>query len=79
MGITGETGVLMVVLGTSGYYKVVWGTIRSGCIIVLSASVSSSVSVVDKNNNTSILYVLCSGPCTLPWYWLIVKFSTLLK
>lgn len=33
-------------------------------------------SVVDKNNK-SILGVSCSGPCALPWYWLIVKLSML--
>lgn len=47
---------------------VVLGAVGSGCVDVLSASVSSLVTVVDYNNNTSILRVLCSGPRTLLWF-----------
>lgn len=52
----------------------------SGQVVLLFSVLQSllqSVNVVDDNNHnmTIIFYVLCSGPCTLPWYWLIVKLS----
>lgn len=66
----------------SSLEQVVTVAVRSGCPIVHSASDSSSINVVDdddddddNNNMTRNFYVLCSGPCTLPWYWLIVKLS----
>lgn len=63
-----------------GCYWVDWVAVRSGCIDVLSASVSSSVTVVDNNNNnTSILCVSCSGPCTPPWYWFDCKIQYVIE
>lgn len=54
--------------------KVVWGTIRSDCIIVLSASVSYSVSI--KKKKKPILCFVFQPHATA---FLVVKYSMLLK
>lgn len=59
-------------------FKVVCSTVRSDCIIVLSASVSSSLSIVDfkKKPDNYICFVLWPLYTTV---FLVVNYSTLLK
>lgn len=46
--------LLAIHVNCSGFrsFKLVWGTIRSDCIIVLSASVCYSLSIVEKEKKT---------------------------